>query len=241
MLLSPDGNEENAIGRYYADLTRGIAFQTRQTPNDDWFDWMYFDTNDKTFKISLYDNAVERIDDTLVDFGLSLEGIEGKIEGVSFGSILINHNGEDDTYDFWEDFVTSDPLEFNTGMTFRTGMTNYTIFEPIEDSNTLSNSKISFFANGSTENGPFTVMKDYKYGFRIRRVNGNQHFSIEVREYNSNKEYIQKQTFVFNNVQSYHDISNIELGTSTEYVGLRYIISGVSWSNRLELAEGLLS
>ena len=166
-----------------------------------------------------------------------LTNIEAKIEGISFGSIGINSTLEDDTYDFWESAVTNDPLEFNTGMMFRTGMDNYTIFEPFEDPSLLSPFGMSFFANGSQENGKFAVFNDYKYGYRIRRFSGNQPFTLEIKEYNGSKTYLRKQTYSFNTVQSYHDISNIEFGNDVEFIGLNYIVSGVSWTNRLQLAE----
>lgn len=239
-LMSPDGSEENAIGRYYADLTRGIAFQTRNVPSDPWHDWMYFDTNDKTFKISLYDNAVERIDDTLVDFGLSLEGIEGKIEGVSFGSIGINSTLEDDNYNYWYAPSTNPRLIPFVGLYGKENMSPYTIFEPFEDPSLLSPFGMSFFANGQQENRHFSVVNDYKYGYRIRRFSGNQPFTVEIKEYNGSKTYLRKQTYNFNTVQSHHDISNIEFGNDVEFIGLNYIVSGVSWTNRLQLAETMI-
>lgn len=72
MLLSPDGTLENAIGRYYANLTKGMAFQTRPTPNDEWLDWMYFDIDEKIFKLSLYSTTDE---------------VEGMIDGIELNKV----------------------------------------------------------------------------------------------------------------------------------------------------------
>ena len=51
MLLSPDGMDANATGRFYADLKRGLAFQYRGSPSGSWQDFLYFDYPSKSFKI----------------------------------------------------------------------------------------------------------------------------------------------------------------------------------------------
>lgn len=182
-------------------------------------------------------NKTDDLADETASLRIDVDEINQTVENVGFGNILIGGSGETENYLNWTDFVDSDPLEFNTGMTFRTGMTNYSIFEPLEDPSVLSEFKLSFFANGRTENGLFRVFNGYKYGYRAKRVSGNQSFALEIREYGENQNYLRKQTYVFDNPKTYEEISNIEFGNDTQFVGLMYLISGVSWENRLEIAE----
>lgn len=67
MLYSPDGTEDNATGKYYADLNKGMAFQYRNQPEGDWKDWLYFDKNEKVFKLALYSKTDELISGILLD------------------------------------------------------------------------------------------------------------------------------------------------------------------------------
>ncbi len=62
MLLSPTGKEDEALGKAYFDLHRGMAFQYRDTPRETWKDWLYFDKDEKTFRISMYDDMIEDIE-----------------------------------------------------------------------------------------------------------------------------------------------------------------------------------
>lgn len=84
MLLSPDGSEENAIGRYYADLNRGMAFQTRDTIMSPWQNWLYFDMQEKIFKLSLY-STTEEVDE-------KFDGLSGAVQE-NASSIAINAQG----------------------------------------------------------------------------------------------------------------------------------------------------
>ena len=79
MLYSPDGTEENALGRYYADLEKGIAFQTRNSPNDDWSDWLYFDVTEQVFKLALY-STTQEIDGIMTDSGLLIEALSDSLK-----------------------------------------------------------------------------------------------------------------------------------------------------------------
>ena len=77
MLLSTDGTEATATGRFYASLLSGMAFQYRDSINDSWRDWLYFDKNEKVFKLALYDTATEtgsKIEATFDRIGLSVSG-----------------------------------------------------------------------------------------------------------------------------------------------------------------------
>lgn len=62
MVYSPDGTEDSAIGKFYADAARGMAFQYRQTPSQNWQDWLYFDPVEKVFKIQMYEDAIDNIE-----------------------------------------------------------------------------------------------------------------------------------------------------------------------------------
>ena len=62
MLLSPTGKEDEALGKAYFDLHRGMAFQYRDTPSETWKDWLYFDKDEKTFRISMYDDMIGDIE-----------------------------------------------------------------------------------------------------------------------------------------------------------------------------------
>ena len=90
MLLSPDGTAENAIAKYYADLNKGMAFQYRDSPNEQWQDWLYFDIVDKKFKLMLDGSDLEG---KLVIIEADLDKIRTEIENVHLGNILPNANG----------------------------------------------------------------------------------------------------------------------------------------------------
>lgn len=173
----------------------------------------------------------------IADLTLDIGGLAAKIEGVSFGSILINGSGEENDYSFWTSDITNDPLVPFAGLMARRGMTQFTIWEPIQDSDLLSGSKISFFANGKETNGLWPVVSEYKYSFRARRVTGNQPFTLEIHEFEEDGTFIKKQTRTFDQNRLYEDWEQIQFDEETFRVSLVYIISGVSRVNRLEIAE----
>jgi hypothetical protein len=59
MVWSPDGTLEHATARFYADLTKGMAFQQRSDFTKEWLDWLYFDVNEKIFKLTFYNTKDE--------------------------------------------------------------------------------------------------------------------------------------------------------------------------------------
>ncbi len=59
MVWSPDGTQEHATARYFADLTEGMAFQYRNTYTDQWRDWLYFDKDQRIFRLTMYNDRDE--------------------------------------------------------------------------------------------------------------------------------------------------------------------------------------
>ena len=113
MLVSPDGTEENATGRYYADLYRGIAFQTRDNKNQEWHDWMYFDLDENMFKLSLYetkkitDGKFTSLTNKYNNLVMKVDGLSSEIAQIQGGNIISNFIGELGLFD-WE--FEADPL-----------------------------------------------------------------------------------------------------------------------------------
>ena len=132
MLLSPDGSEENDIGRYYADLNRGMAFQTRDTIMSPWQNWLYFDMQEKVFKLSLY-STTEEVDEKFGGLSevvqentssieINAQGIQQEIiERTTQGELLIEHTSS---------LVQQTKEDFNV------------IFSKLEADQTLTNGEI---------------------------------------------------------------------------------------------------
>lgn len=169
---------------------------------------------------------------------LSVQELKQEIKDIEVGgsNLLINGSGELKNFTYWTFYPTNARLMFHKSLLYRKALTNYTIFDIVTNENSLSGNNLSFFANGKALNGLFRTYPNNEYGFRFKRVFGNQDFNIEIHEFNENKGYIGKRVYTFDNTEVYGTISNITFGSETSFFALLYDVQA-DFSNRLVLTE----
>lgn len=211
MLMSPDGKEENATGKAYFDLHRGMAFQYRDEPQEEWKDFLYFDVNEKRFKINL--------------------------EDLNHESVVYNGSGEMGHYANWKFPLTNEKLRNYAVLRNRAYMNQFTNFIIVENDDSLAGFDISFINENVAENGPYRVFNEFEYGFKIKRSKGNHDFTFSLQEYDKEQVFVQEQNFNFTSNNKYESVSNIKLNEETYWVGLKLITPNVSFNNPLNLTE----
>lgn len=183
------------------------------------------------------DDEKERVSQLSID----LDQIRAEVTEVNFGSILVNANGELDNYQDWKDFASNDGVIVFDGIKVLENMTSTTIFEILSDTQVLGGTKLSFFGNGKQEYELRPIVDGYEYSYRAKRVSGTQPRTVEINEYDSDQVYLRKRSFVFDGTDTYEDIPNLSFENDVKFISITYIISGVSVSNRLEIAETMFA
>lgn len=183
------------------------------------------------------DDEKERVSQLSID----LDQIRAEVTKVNLGNILMNANGELGSYQDWKDFASNDGIIVFDGIKVLDNMTSTTIFEILEDSNVLGGTKLSFFGNGKQKYELRPIVEGYEYSYRAKRVKGTQPRTVEINEYDGDQVYLGKRSFVFDGTDTYEDIPNLSFGNDVKFISITYIISGVSVSNRLEIAETMFA
>ena len=182
-LLSPTGKEEDAIAKYYADLNKGMAFQYRDSAVDEWEDWLYFDKNERVFKLQLY-STTEDMNDQFTAINVELGRIEAEIKSRGLGNIIYNLTmGEG--LDEWEQLGQ---LVLVEGMTLLDGMTTGLSARPVEIADSLSYTGVEFFNKGEMRSPFGFLLPRDVFSFRFQVLDFKP-TNIKIYEYEDNRKY----------------------------------------------------
>ena len=233
MLLSPDGTLDNAIGRFYADLTRGLAFQYRDTSTDTWRDWLYFDKAEAIFKLALY-NTSDEVD----------AKIELSVENISHGNLLTNGSGELGFLGWKGGSVAKYVKEIlearTTDLRYLENLRYNIGFVPMYNPMSLSEWDISFYNNGFDVSPIAFIVPNIDHSYRAK-VSKFKPFNIDVLEFNdlnrANSLTANKVTnFAFTSPMDYVQFTFTPSST-TQFVRFKYNRTGITTSDRLNIAE----
>ena len=213
-LLSPTGKEEDAIAKYYADLNKGMAFQYRDSSTDEWEDWLYFDTNEKRFKLMLKSGKGD-IEDVILLIEADVNGIRQEIIGIHQGNIIPNFNGMMGLTG-WSG--TGETL-YIPNMDYVEDITYGTVAYPKFIEGSLSEWGLSFYNSGEMLSPFGLIIPDSDYSFK-GKIGNFKAFTIKVYEYkNMGGEPFKTTTFNFDSSKVYNEFT-ITPQTETRYIKL---------------------
>lgn len=182
---------------------------------------------------------VQKVDDEAdktAQLTIRVDEIDLKVSNISNGNIIGNFNPEN--YLGWEGgsrllYVAEySKLRYLNGLTYAMG------FQPVRMAGSLSEWGLSFFNNGSATSpfGYVVPTENYSYKARVQRF---KPFSIDLLEYKDMITPFHKSTkFTFNNPQAYVQFTSA-LDPETVFVRIKFNVTGVTPSDRLEITENM--